>query len=87
MDTKEKHWIHSRRYAYNLLDKLLSDRDRYFDRFNRLNSDGMRVLRRMNRALMGSSLISPRIVKRIWRNPTYEYLSKIQKLLRDNDKE
>ncbi|MCE4605987.1 MAG: hypothetical protein F7B59_01455 [Desulfurococcales archaeon] len=81
MDAKEKHRLHVKRYAYDLLDKLLSNREQYFDRFNRLNSDGMRVLRRLNRALMASSLVSPRIVKRIWKNPTYEYLNRIRDCL------
>ncbi|MCE4614712.1 MAG: hypothetical protein F7B60_04195 [Desulfurococcales archaeon] len=83
MDTKEKHRIHTQRYAYNLLDKLLDHRDRYFDRFNRLNSDGMRILRRLNRALVDSSIISPRIVRKIWRNPTYEYLREIRNRLEE----
>jgi hypothetical protein len=85
MDVREKHKIHSQKYAYNLLNKLLDNRDTYFDRFNRLNSDGMRILRSLNRSLMESQAISPKIVKKIWKNPTYEYLREIKSRL-DNQK-
>ncbi len=74
MDPREKKRIHKQRYALDLLEKLIENHDRYFDRFNRLNSDGMRILRAINRSLNDSKSLSPRITRKAWRNPTFEYL-------------
>jgi hypothetical protein len=85
MDSRDKKRIHKHRYAMDLLEKLLENRDKYFDRFNRLNSDGMRILRAINRSLNDSKSVSPRITRKTWRNPTFEYLVELYNRLKADE--
>ena len=72
------------KYVRSVLKKLLTERRRYFDKRELLNSDGRKLLEEALRKLVRYDPGRKRLVRRIRREPSYsELLRLVQHLLGD----
>ena|GEM_PF-939022 len=72
------------RYVYSVLRKLLTERGRYFDKREVLNSDGRKLLEEALKKLVRYDPGRKRLVRRVRREPSYEEVLRLaQHLLGD----